>query len=238
MTAQVRRVSALIALLAGTVASSVAAQSYQCRAPQTVTRPAIDRDGPVRRLPVTGYTMALSWSPEFCKPRAGQRAHALQCSGRSGMFGFVLHGFWPQSGRTWPQWCPTRRLPTGAQIARQLCRSPSARLVAKQWTKHGACMTRRPETYFRVSSILFDSLHFPDFDRLSRKPGLTVGDVREWFAVANRGWRRDAVGVKLNERGWLEELRLCYGRRFRPEPCDKRRAGAGDDAEVKIWRGL
>ena len=45
----------------------------------------------------------------------------------------------------------------------------------------------------------------------------------ERFAAANPGWRADAVGVKLNERGWLEELRLCYGRDFMPERCNRAR---------------
>ena len=225
-------------ILAASLATPLAAQSYQCRMPKTVSAPSIERDGPVRRMPVTGYTMALSWSPEFCKPREGRRAHALQCSGDNGRFGFVLHGFWPESGRSWPQWCPTRSRPTGAEIAKQLCASPSARLVARQWAKHGSCSGWTPTTYFKVTNILFTSLRLPDFDRLSRKPDLTAGDVREWFLAANRGWRRDAIGVKLNARGWLEELRLCYGKRFRPEPCDRRRFGPADDAAVKIWRGL
>ncbi|UVI39885.1 ribonuclease T2 family protein [Qipengyuania spongiae] len=227
-----------IGLTASVMAAPLAAQSYQCRMPKTVSAPAIVPDGPVRRLPVTGYTMALSWSPEFCRPREGQRAHALQCSRDNGRFGFVLHGFWPESARSWPQWCPTARRPTGAAIARQLCASPSPRLVARQWAKHGSCSGWNSRTYFRVSNILFDSLRFPDFDRLSRKPDLTAGDVRGWFLAANGGWRRDAIGVKLNARGWLEEVRLCYNRRFRPEACDRRRFGPADNAAVRIWRGL
>jgi len=219
-------------------ASPLAAQAYQCRVPASATGPEIRPDGPVRTSPVTGYTMALSWSPEFCKPREGQRSHARQCSGRDGRFGFVLHGLWPQSARGWPQWCPTRARPTGAQLAGQMCRSPSARLVARQWIKHGACMARTPRTYFRVSNILFDSLRWPDLDRLSRKEALTAGDLREVFVATNRGWRKDAVGIKRNERGWLEEVRLCYDRRFRPTACDAQRFGPADEAELKIWRGL
>ena len=189
-------------------------------------------------MPVTGYTLAVSWSPEFCRARTSDRSQARQCSGRGGRFGFVLHGLWPDGARGWPQWCGTEARPTGADIAAQLCRSPSARLVARQWAKHGACMTRSPRIYYRVSAILYDGLRWPDFDRLSRKPDLTAGDVRGWFAAANRGWPSQAVGVKLNKRGWLEELRLCYDRRFMPTRCDRGRFGPADGAEVKIWRGL
>ncbi len=99
-------------------------------------------------------------------------------------------------------------------------------------------MARTPRTYLRVSNILFDSLRWPDLDRLSRSEALTAGDLREVFVAANRGWRKDAVGIKANERGWLEEVRLCYDSRFRPAACDARRFGPADDAELNIWRGL
>lgn len=230
--------AAALGLMLLSCAGPLAAQAYQCRVPATAPLQEIRPDGPIRTAPVTGYVMALSWSPEFCKPRLEQRSHARQCSRRAGRFGFVLHGLWPQSARGWRQWCPTSARPTGAQLAGQLCRSPSARLVARQWAKHGACMARTPRTYFRVSNILFDSLRWPDLDRLSRKEALTAGDLREVFVAANRGWRKEAVGIVSNERGWLEEVRLCYDRRFRPTACDAQRFGPSDDAALNIWRGL
>ena len=220
------------------LAIPTAAQSYQCRLPAEVQVPEIARDGPVRRLPVTGYTLALSWSPEFCKPRRGQTRHARQCSGRDGMFGLVVHGLWPESGRSWPQWCASQRRPLPREVAANMCITPSAALIARQWAKHGACMTSRPATYFKVTRILWQGLRIPDFDRISREDGLTAGTIRTRFADANRGWPREAVGIKLNARGWLEELRLCYDKRFMPTACDRRRFGARDEAAAKIWRGL
>lgn len=233
----------LVCALAALMPGAANAQAYQCRMPQVTEAPRIEQRGAVRRLPVTGYTLALSWSPEFCKPREGQRAHALQCSGRNGRFGIVVHGLWPNSGNSWPQWCgsPSNTpRPTGAQIAGALCMMPSTRLAARQWAKHGSCMVPRPETYFKVTRILYDSLRFPDFDRLSRKDGLTAGDLREWFLVANPSWkgRRQAIGIKINQRGWLQELRLCYNKRFMPTACDRGRFGPKDGTRVKIWRGL
>jgi ribonuclease T2 len=115
---------------------------------------------------------------------------------------------------------------------------PSARMQATEWAKHGACMTADPMRYFKVTRILYEGLRLPDFDRLSKDPELDVGLIRRRFAAANPGWRPDAVGVKLNERGWLQELRLCYDRRFMPTRCDRRRFGPPDSAAVRIWRGL
>lgn len=115
---------------------------------------------------------------------------------------------------------------------------PSAALVARQWAKHGSCMTRRPETYFEVTRILWNSLRFPDMDSLSHRQGLSAGIIRNAIAAANEGIETKHIGLRINRRGWLEEVRICYGQRFRPTPCDKGRYGAGDNQAAKIWRGL
>ncbi|MBD2843134.1 ribonuclease T2 family protein [Erythrobacter rubeus] len=233
-----RLLSWLAAILAITVPAAASAQAYQCRAPQVRSVPQVSPDSARRELPVTGYTMALSWSPEFCKPRADSRAHRVQCSGDNGRFGLVVHGLWPESGGSWPQWCSTRGVLTPAELRANMCMMPSARLIARQWAKHGSCMTRRPATYFKVTRILWQSLRIPDYDRISREDELTAGRIRQAFADANPGWSPSQVGVKLNARGWLQEIRLCYGARFRPARCDRARYGAGDEAKAKIWRGL
>ena len=215
------------------------AQSYQCSTPPSVAVPGIARDAPSRTMPVSGYVLSLSWSPEFCRTRIDSPRHARQCSGRSGSFGLIVHGLWPQGARSWPQWCPARRArPTGAQLARQMCVQPSARLAMRQWAKHGSCMVDRPDLYFRITRILHRSLDWPDLDRLSHKEGLTAGDIREAWIEANTNWRREMISVQLNERGWLEEIRLCYGRDWLPAACRRDARGAADDAPAKIWRGL
>ena len=227
----------LAAAAFGAASSGAFAQSYQCSIPRSVTVPDVRAATKPRRLPVTGYTLALSWTPEFCRLREGDRRHVRQCSGRAGRFGFTVHGLWPDSGTSWPQWCRSSD-PPAAALRPNLCMSPDVRLLARQWAKHGSCMTNRPRTYFRVTRILYNGLQWPDFVRLSREDDLNAGMVRERFADANPGWFEEAIGVRLNERGWLEELRLCYDKRFMPTACDARRIGAKDDDTVKIWRGL
>ncbi|AKH43273.1 ribonuclease T2 [Altererythrobacter atlanticus] len=215
------------------------AQSYQCRVPdKPVSVPRVEQDEPTREMPVTGYTLALSWSPEYCRTRLDSPRDARQCSGRGGRFGFVVHGLWPDGTNGWPQWCPVRLELPARELARNLCMTPSARLLAQEWVKHGSCMSFRPQSYFKITRILWNSLRWPDFDRLSRRDGLTAGDIRKTFADANPHWEPEHVGVKLNSRGWLEELRLCYGADFLPESCDSRRWGPRDSTRAKIWRGL
>ena len=214
------------------------AQAYQCILPQRIERPAPPNpDGPARRLPIAGYIMAASWSPEYCK-MSGEKG-SMQCSNRNGRFGFVLHGLWPEarSGPP-PQWCATNPRPSTDLVRRHLCMTPVPWLLEHEWAKHGSCMTRKPETYFKVSSILWRSLKWPDADRLSRRKGLTAGDLRRAFVRANPSWKTRQVGIVTSRTGWLREIHLCYGRDFMPSDCPRRNFGPADTASLKIWRGL
>ncbi len=234
-----RSVAITFAAVTAMVGNSAAnAQAYQCRVPPSVSVPKITPQERPRPLPVAGYTLAASWSPEFCKGREMEARHRTQCSGRNGRFGFVAHGLWPDGRGTWPQWCSTQRTVSSAEARKNMCMMPSARLIASQWRKHGSCMARRPETYFKVTRILWNSIRFPDADRLSRDDDLTAGMLRDAFLRANPDWPRQAVGLNINRRGWLRELRLCYGKDFMPKACDNRRFGANDSRKIKIWRGL
>lgn len=213
------------------------AQAWQCRVPPQVEAPALPpADGPRRVLPIRGYTLALSWSPEFCHAHRNDRAAAMQCDGRLGRFGFVLHGLWPESAPgQWPQWCNAR--PLDAQtVRRNLCTTPSPALMAHEWAKHGSCMARSPEGYFRASRALMRSLAFPDMARLSRTEGLTVGALRNALRTATPFLPPAAIRVKATPRGWLSEVHLCYGADFLPTACADR--GLADNAPLKIWRSF
>lgn len=230
--------NSLLAAAALALPSLASAQAYQCRVPEVAAVPRVSPDGPARAMPVTGYTLALSWSPEFCRTRADDRSQAMQCGGRNGSFGLVVHGLWPEGAKGYPQWCGARKALTPAQVRGAMCMMPSERLVARQWAKHGSCMVPDPAAYLKVTRILFEGLRLPDYDRIAREEGLTAGRIRAAFVDANPGWTESAVGVHLNPRGWLEEIRLCYSKRFRPAPCTGSPRGARDSAPAKIWRGL
>jgi ribonuclease T2 len=240
------RAAPFAALLVASSAHQVAtAQSWQCKAPANLPRPAIETPPPgeVRRTPVAGYVLALSWSREFCRGHENDPAMALQCGGKIGEFGFILHGLWPEGrGPDYPQWCRTAGVLSRQVVADNICMTPSVQLLQHQWAKHGICMARKPATYFGAAKLLFDAIEFPDMDRLSRQgqksgTALNVAGLADAFATYNEGLPASAVKVQTNDRGWLQEVRICLNKKFRPEACPGYAKGAPDKAEVKIWRG-
>ena len=217
------------------------AQAYQCRAPASIELPPpVRQDGPSSRVPIAGYTLAVSWSPEFCRGGAAAKDPSnYQCNGRIGRFGFVLHGLWPDgaNGR-YPQWCATAPRPTLADYQANLCMTPAPWLIEHEWAKHGSCMAPDPQSYLKVAGILWRSLRLPDADRLSRQPTLTMGHLRREFARLNPGFPASSIGLVASNGGWLREIHLCYGKDFMPRACSKRAFGPKNDVPLKIWRGL
>lgn len=232
------RIGAAAALLVLVLPAPALAQAHQCTLPLRPEAVApVQPDGPKRRTPIASYTLAGSWSPEYCRKPANRGS--MQCSGANGRFGFVLHGLWPEAARgPSPQWCALSPRPSPDLIRRNLCMTPVPWLLAHEWAKHGSCMARRPETYYRVSAILWRSLAWPDADRLSRQPNLTAGDLRRAFVAANPDWRIGQVALLVSRTGWLREVHLCYGRDFLPRDCPRGKLGPKDDTPLKIWRGL
>ena len=216
------------------------AQAYQCHAPQALALPdPILPDGPRRTSPVSGYTLAVSWSPEFCRGKAARDPDNFQCNGQIGRFGFVLHGLWPESGSgKYPQWCATTPRPSLDDFRANMCMTPAAWLQEHEWAKHGSCMASTPAAYFKAENALWSRLRLPDADRLSRQDRLTAGDLRRAFVALNPGWPVSAVGLVLGNGGWLREMHLCYGKSFHPAPCEARGFGPKNDVPLKIWRGL
>ncbi|WP_338467149.1 ribonuclease T [Novosphingobium sp. ZN18A2] len=214
------------------------AQAWQCRVPPSVNVPRLPRaDGPRISTPVTGYVLALSWSPEFCHGRGNGSDSRLQCSGRIGRFGFILHGLWPEGRGRDPQWCAAAQGLTERTVRENLCVTPSPRLMAHEWAKHGACMARTPAGYLKAGRVLFHSMHFPDMARLSRKDGLSAGMVRAALVKETPFLSTDMIRLQVNARGWLEEVQVCYGRDFMPARCPGG-TGPRDSQPVKIWRSF
>ncbi len=224
------------------VPASAQAQAYRCTlpAPAAIDRPRPDLPDarqPRRVLPIGGYTLAVTWAPQYCRDHARDASARFQC-GSGNRFGFTLHGLWPDGvGKDWPQYCRSTPLLSRQVIRRNICATPSAQLLQHEWAKHGTCMPgMRPERYFERSTGLYAKLRYPDMDALSRRP-LTAGGLAQAVALANPGLTADMMRITANRQGWLDEIWICLDTGFHYARCPAHQGGLSPDAAVKIWRG-
>ena len=215
------------------------AQAPQCAIPPTLKAPRAEYapPGSQRILPLSGFVLALSWSPQFCKLRDNESRFASQCA-VTPPFGFILHGLWPDAeGQGEPRWC--RKVPalSKALVRQNYCSTPSPQLQQREWAKHGSCITRDPAIYFANASRLFASIKAPDMNALSRS-ALDVRGFTAALVAANPGLPPDAVRLDLSDIGWLEEVRICYGTDYRPRACPRDIGGANAGAKIRIWRAV
>ncbi|SNS47243.1 ribonuclease T2 [Sphingomonas laterariae] len=238
----IRQTLAALPLALTLLPSMALAQARDCRVPAVLPRPALDgptASQPRRALPIGGYTLALSWSPEYCRTRLNSVKDRFQCGGGAGpRFGFVLHGLWPDGrGEQWPQYCRPAGLLPDRLIRAHLCTTPSVQLMQHEYAKHGTCMNVPPDAYFKTAAGLFNGLRFPDMNLLSRRPTLNARQLAEALAGANKGMDPAMFKIAVNRRGWLDEVRLCLDTALKPRRCRASAPGARAGETVRIWRG-
>ena len=227
---------ALVMLALPGVASAQALQCVVDKAPIRVRPDLPSAREPARNLPIGGYTLAISWSPQYCREHARDASARIQCGG-SNRFGFTLHGLWPDGiGKEWPQYCRRTSLLPDRVIRGMLCTTPSAQLLQHEWAKHGTCMPGRPAQYFARSRALYAALRYPDMAALSRTQ-LTAGGLAAAIARVNPGIRADMMRITATRQGWLDEIWLCLDKGFRYARCAPGSGGVDPGAAIEIWRG-
>ncbi len=228
-------IAAALLLAACQPQSAPESAATECNIPAKLDLPT-HADRPDRKPdpPASGYTLALSWSPEFCRFRADVPKHAGQC--RDNDFTFIVHGLWVQGPRgDHPRACALAP-PIGAEIAaRHYCMMPSVDLMQHEWAAHGTCGFDSAADYFATTAKLWTALVRPDLRTLDPK-GLDASDIRTAFTSRNPDLPRDAIYIDRKNNGWLREVRLCLDLDLAYATCEDG-LGAGDDTPILLWRG-
>ncbi|MEK7342914.1 MAG: ribonuclease T2 [Pseudomonadota bacterium] len=213
------------------------AQANQCRLPSVIPRPHVEgptADEPKRVLPIGYYTLAVSWTPQYCKTARGGARDAFQC-GSGNRFGFTLHGLWPDGyGKEWPQYCKPAGVLPRRIVRDHLCATPSVQLIQHEWVKHGTCMPTTPTKFFALSRRLYHALRYPDMAALARREVISAQDFRQAFAAANKGMVADGLRLNLTREGALSEVWVCMDKRYRYIACPPQQGGVRDRARVTI----
>lgn len=213
----IRAVAVLTLSLVAMTALARPAQALDARTQQTMIENAVAAREQSQSREVTGYVLALSWSPAFC---AARRDRLEQCERR---LAWVIHGLWPQGAgvdnpRDHPFACGLARdaapLPR-AVLERGARALPSERLAAHQWFKHGTCVegVRGPDDYFARIETLSAALARP-----ALQGRMTIAAIRQAFVKANPQLPSAALYVHHRD-GQFREARLCYDRAFRFAAC-------------------
>lgn len=187
------------------------------------------------------YLLVLSWSPTHCSSDAGRgRDDDLQCrSGRP--YGFVLHGFWPQNERGYPQNCSSNEpRSVGDDIMSAMMKiSPSADLIAHEWQKHGTCSGLSQRDYFAAAERAFRSIVIPSaYVRPSSPLRVDPDSVRDAFVANNSALSRADV-VATCSRSDLAEVWVCLDKSLRPRACSNevRKRQCSREATMRAVRG-
>ena len=181
------------------------AQSLSCSVPDRIAVPRLEqpkRGEPVRKPAITGYLLAMSWSPQHCADVRNPKdaRDRFQCSGANGRFGWVLHGLWPETDNPgYPQWCRPAKIVPQPVLRQHMCVTPSAQLLQHEWAKHGTCMSPNPAAYFRSAELLFRAVRFPDMKALAAR-SQTAASIRRAFAAVNPGVSAPMIAVSVDRK--------------------------------------
>jgi ribonuclease T2 len=157
------------------------------------------------------YVLSLSWSPSFCDA-AGDRANRqAECGERP--YSFVVHGFWPQYEKGFPEYCqqPAPRLDRNI-VSSMLDLMPAPRLIFHEWDRHGTCSGLPPRAYFETIRKARAVVKIPpEFLDIKSELTVTPDDVEEAFVKANPGLSPAAMAVGCDNKR-LREIRICMSR--------------------------
>ncbi len=157
------------------------------------------------------YVLSLSWSPSFCDAAGDRASRQAECGERP--YSFVVHGFWPQYEKGFPEYCqqPSPRLDRNI-VSSMLDLMPAPRLIFHEWDRHGTCSGLPPRAYFETVRKARAIVKVPP-EYLDIKSELTVTPtgVEEAFIKANPGLTPAAMAVGCDNKR-LREIRICMNR--------------------------
>ena len=163
------------------------------------------------------YLLSMSWSPQYCSSRAGER-DATQCGGQR-RYEFVLHGLWPQYERGWPQFCASSQTLSNELVERMMDVMPSRRLIRHEWEKHGVCSGLSAAEYFGLARKAFSTIQIPPSLKSPRNARTVApSKIRDEIMTVNPGMTKEELTVNCSGR-FLSEVRVCLGLNFKPRAC-------------------
>jgi ribonuclease T2 len=162
------------------------------------------------------YVLVLSWSPTHCL----NERDARQCDAEQS-HDFVLHGFWPQYAKGWPEDCYKGRRPWVPSHVIDEMRDlmPSKALIIHEYKAHGTCSGLAPSPYYDAVRKAYDQVRIPKaLDDPETQRFLSPEKIEREFIVANDWLKPDMIAVTCR-RGKLFDVRICFSDDVQPQAC-------------------
>jgi len=184
-----------------------------------------------QRLTATeSFVLAISWSKGFCKyqkqkissvlnnPTSSQedKEYSLkkkadlkvQCYSNND-FGWVVHGLWGQNyDDGHPKFCDTNAGQIDFSVIKEnLCMSPSAGLIQREWEKHGTCDFNTAKQYYSQTKSLYEKFNYPS----------EIGDkvkAKKWLVANNISLTEKNVKVSKND------IFICFDDKLKLTTCE------------------
>ncbi|MDH2433911.1 hypothetical protein QCD60_15200 [Pokkaliibacter sp. MBI-7] len=213
------------ALMLGLMALvSVPAQADSCRVPAHIPETRVVKVDCQVDAPVTGYVLALSWSPAFCDSAAGQRgSNDFQC--RDNQFRWVVHGLWPQNFDSkgarcsQPRHCQATQV-DASTVRDNLCIMPGVQLIQGEWQKHGSCAFDAPADYFSEIQQLWQRIQRPPLEPLAAGGRISTAAIKQAFIALNPGLGRDDMLVQAGKNNRFNEIFICLDKQGQFRRCN------------------
>lgn len=173
------------------------------------------------------YALVLSWSPTHCLAEGDDRGDPQCDPGRPD--DFVLHGFWPQYAKGWPEDCYTGKRPWVPEDVIDGMRDimPSKGVIIHEYKTHGTCSGMTPSAYFAMVRKVYERVTIPTaFDAPNIQRFVSPETVEKEFIAANDWLDADMIAVTCR-RGNLYDVRICFSDDLQPRAC-----GANFDQQV------
>ena len=164
------------------------------------------------------YVLSLSWSPSFCDAAGDRASRQAECGERP--YSFVVHGFWPQYEKGFPEYCqvPAPRLDRNI-VSSMLDLMPAPRLIFHEWDRHGTCSGLPARAYFETVRKARAIVKIPsEFLDIQSELTVTPDGVEEAFVKANPGLTAAAMAVGCDNKR-LREVRICMSRELAFREC-------------------
>jgi ribonuclease T2 len=181
------------------------------------------------------YVLSLSWSPSYCA--STDHPDDRECG--ANRRGFVVHGFWPQRDRGYPEYCastePRRLAPSTLAAVADLLPSPG--LAQYEWEKHGRCSGLGADAYFALMRRASEKVVVPPEFAAPRQDRMAApAAIEAAIVAANPGLANAAMAVICNRDG-LTSVRICLDKTLGFRSCPEVDAAACRSSST-LMRGI